>query len=110
MKLIQLARSGDYINYSETALTDREVLEILENIPDDAVSPHRMAEAKFEYDLMMACLTERQREYVELLLDGLSYHEIAEKMGVQYTYSKNMWQRIRDRLRAHGYGPAVCER
>lgn len=104
VKIIRLAQSGDFVKYSELHVDDHDVSYLLNSLPDDGIGPQRLAEANDEYEKIMACLTKRQREYIVLLVEGYSYSEIAQKMGVGYGYLRNMWHRIRDRLRLHGYG------
>lgn len=104
VKIIQLAQSGAYVKYSELHVDDNATDNPINNIPDDQACPQKMVEEQEKYEEMMACLTVRQREYMVLLMDGYSYTEIAREMGVTYSYLRNMWMRIRFRLRAHGYG------
>jgi DNA-binding CsgD family transcriptional regulator len=104
VKIIQLAQSGTYVKYSEIHIDEDISDNLVEKIPDEQLSPQRMLEGQEGYEEMMACLTVRQREYVALLMQGYKYAEIAKEMNVTYSYLRNMWMRIRSRLRAHGYG------
>lgn len=104
MKLIQLARSGNYVRYSEIFIDDDSAGNPLRNVPDDGPSPEQMAEAREEFKTIMACLTDKQRAYLLLLYEGYKPAEIAEKMNVNYGYLRNMLTRIRKRLKENGYG------
>lgn len=52
-------------------------------------------------EYLLSLLSDRQREYAQLLIEGYSYDEIKEKLGVSSVAVWMMMQRIRKRLSKH---------
>ena len=60
-----------------------------------------------EHDALLAKLSPRQREVLELLAQGLQYKEIAKKLGICYDTAKEYGKAVYSNLEVHSAREAV---
>lgn len=83
-----------------------------ERMPRELQGGHLVTEAQLDDQLtagedeqyvehLLECLTPTQRRVMELVMDGLSAHEIAEKLGKSNENIRQQLKNGRDRLKQH---------